>query len=59
MVSPLNWTGAITLLVVSGVTSSVIFVIMDLDSTSGGLIQSISSEPLKAALQQIEAARVK
>ncbi|GDX39303.1 hypothetical protein LBMAG20_15180 [Methylocystaceae bacterium] len=59
MVSPLNWTGVTTLLVVSGVTSSVIFVIMDLDSTSGGLIQSISSEPLKAALQQIDAARIK
>lgn len=57
MVSPLNWTGATTLLVVSLVTSSVIFVILDLDSTSGGLIQSISSEPLKAALQQIDTAK--
>ncbi len=58
MVSPLNWTGAVTLLVVSLVTSSVIFVILDLDSTSGGLIQSISSQPLKAALQQIDSVRV-
>ena len=57
MVSPLNWTGATTLFVVSLVTSSVIFVILDLDSTSGGLIQSISSEPLKAALQQIDTAK--
>ena len=57
MVSPLNWTGAVTLLVVSLVTSSVIFVILDLDSTSGGLIQSISSQPLKAALQQIDSVR--
>ena len=57
MVSPLNWTGATTLLIVSLVTSSIIFVILDLDSTSGGLIQSISSEPLKAALHQIDTAK--
>jgi len=57
MVSPLNWTGMATLLVVAVVTSSVIFVILDLDAAGGGIVQSISSEPLKAALQQIDAAR--
>ena len=57
LVSPFNITGIATLCVVAAVTSSVIFVILDLDAAGGGIIQSISSEPLKAALKQIDAAR--
>lgn len=53
LVAPINRFAMSIIVVVAAATASAILMILDLDSPSGGIINSISSEPLKSALLQI------